>query len=174
MFRSTSLTLCEPLVDTLAEDLIHELQRCLLVHKHCPRNSNCSSHLSPAELGHSNIEWLFNVVHTLLLLSANMIMYYLAGDLFPHLFSPHSSQNCYSQLGRGRECPFLLTFGPVRCQNSMIFKVSTFVAAFRFLRKSGGICSQNLIFSKSTLWVKKCQTQTKPGVSANIWKVGAG
>lgn len=142
--------------------------------KHCPRNINCSSHLSPAELGHSNTEWLFNVVHTLLLLSANMIMYYLAGDFFSRLFSQCSSQNCYSQLGRSWECPFLLTFVPVHCQNSMIFKVSTFVAAFCFLRESGGICSQNLIFSKSILWVKKCQTQTKPDVSTYTWKVGAG
>ena len=174
VFRTTSLPLCDNLHPGWRPDSWAPEMSWYINTKHCPRNSNCSSHLPPAELGHSNTEWLFNVVHTLLLLSANMIMYYLAGDFFSHLFSPRSSQNCYSQLGRGWECPFLLTFGPVRCQNSMIFKVSTFVAAFCFLRKSGGICSQNLIFSKSTPWVKNCQTQTKSGVSANIWKVGAG
>lgn len=129
--------------------------------KHCPRNINCSSHLSPAELSHSNSEWLFNVVHTLLLLSANMIMYYLAGDFFfSHLFSQRSSQNCLSQLGSSWECPFLLTFVPMHCQNSTIFKVSTFVSAFCFLRKNVFSAGKILIFSKLTLRVKKCQTQS--------------
>lgn len=55
-------------------------------------------------------------------MSANIIMYCLAGD-FSQFFSQLSSQKHFSQLGISRECPFLLTSVPEHCQKFMLLKI---------------------------------------------------